>query len=57
MEFSALHQKALSRYDELVRQSYKEPVDGKFDDITDSVLEAIENSSDEEEIDLATASS
>ena len=32
-------------------------VDGKFDDITDSVLEAIENSSDEEEIDLATASS
>ena len=42
MEFSALNKKVLSRYDELVHQSYKEPVDGKFDDTTDSVLEAIE---------------
>ena len=32
-------------------------VDDKCDDITDSVLEATENSSDEEEMDLATASS
>ena len=57
MEFSALNKKALSRYDKLIRQSYKELVDGKFDDINDFVLEAIENSSDEEEIDLATTSS
>lgn len=57
MEFSAQNEKALSRYEELVRQSYKEPVDGKFDDITDSVLQDIENSSDEEIDFVATATS
>ena len=46
MEFNALNKKALSRYKELVCQSY----------ITDSILQDIENSSNEEEIaqELAT---
>ena len=40
-----------ARYNDLVQKSYQEPVDGKFEDITDTILEDINNSSDEDTID------
>ena len=39
---------ALSRYEALVNQYYKEPVDGKFEDVTATILNDIDLDTDEE---------
>ena len=49
MEHNTQNKEALSRYNDLVLKSYEEPVDGKFQDITDTILEDINNSSDEDD--------
>ena len=49
MDYSPQNQVALTRYEELVKRSYQEPVDGEFEDITTTILEEIDNSSDEED--------
>lgn len=40
--------KALAKYEELVTKYYNEPVDGKFEDVTNEVLEGLESDTDEE---------
>ena len=37
---------ALAKYKELVSQNYKEPVDGKFEDVTDMILKEFESDSE-----------
>uniref|UniRef100_A0A1X7VMT9 Uncharacterized protein n=1 Tax=Amphimedon queenslandica TaxID=400682 RepID=A0A1X7VMT9_AMPQE len=44
----------MAKYKELVACSYKEPVDGKFEDITDMILGQLNESSSEEESDVNT---
>ena len=43
--------KALKKYEYLVSENYKEPINGTFDDVTASVLEALksDDASDTEE--------
>ena len=51
MDYSPQNKDALLKYESLVEQYYKEPVDGKFEDITESILKDLE--SDEETDDEA----
>ena len=44
---------ALFKYESLVEQDYKEPVDGKFEDVTDTVLKDLGSDADEETDDEA----
>ena len=46
MEYSSQNKDALFKYESLVEQYYKEPVDGKFDDVTDTVLKDLESDAD-----------
>ena len=48
MEYSPQNKVALCKYESLVEQYYKEPVDGKFEDVTDTVLKDLEYDADEE---------
>ena len=48
MEYSPQNKDALFKYESLVEQYYKEPVDGKFEDITKTVLKDLESDADEE---------
>ena len=48
MDYSPQNKDALLKYKSLVEQYYKEPVDGKFEDITDSVLKDLESDADKE---------
>ena len=43
---------ALQKYEELVHQNYKEPVDGAFEDATDAILAALKHDSDSDEMNL-----
>ena len=43
------YKKALVKYEEFVTKLYKEPKDGKFEDVTDEVLEGLDSDTDEEE--------
>ena len=53
MEYSSRNKNALFKYKSLVEQYYKEPVHGKFDDVTDTVLKDLESDADEETDDEA----
>ena len=53
MDYSPQNKDGLSKYESLVEQYYKEPVDGKFEDITDTVLKDLESDADEETDDEA----
>ena len=48
MECNSQNKDALSRYEALVNQYYKEPVDGKFEDVTATILNNIDSDTDEE---------
>ena len=48
MEYSPQNKDALLKYESLIEQYYKQPVDGKFDDVTDTVLKGLESDADEE---------
>ena len=48
MECNSQNKDALSRYEALVNQYYKEPVDGKFEDVTATILNDIDSDTDEE---------
>ena len=49
MEYHPQNKDALFKYDSLVEQCYKEPgVDGKFEDITKTVLKDLESDANEE---------
>jgi len=39
---------AMKKYEVLVQEHYQEPVDGKFEDATASILEALDSDSDED---------
>lgn len=49
MNYTSQNKEALSRYEKLVTISYEQPVDGKFQDITATILKDLDNSSDEDE--------
>lgn len=51
MEYSDKNQAAISKYKELVGKHYKEPVDGKFEDITATVLQELEQDSSSDDDD------
>ena len=53
MEYSEKNKDALTKYESLVAWYYKEPVDGKYEDITRNVLDSLD-SSEEEESDMET---
>ena len=48
MDYSPQNKDALFKYESLVEQYYKEPVDGKFEDVTDTVLKDLESDADAE---------
>ena len=50
MDISENNVIALQKYEELVHHNYKEPVDGAFEDATDSILAALKHDSDSDEI-------
>ena len=39
---------AMKKYESLVEEYYKEPVDGKFEDATDDILESLKSDNDED---------
>ena len=49
MDYSPQNKDALFKYESLVEQYYKEPVDGKFEDFTDTVLRDLEDADDEKD--------
>ena len=49
MKCSLANEAALTKYKELVTKNYKEPEDGKFEDITNEVLQDLDSDTDEEE--------
>ena len=53
MEYSEKNKDALTKYESLVARYYKEPVDGKYEDITRNVLDSLD-SSEEEKSDMET---
>ena len=48
MEYSPQNKDAMLKYESLVKQYYKEPVDGIFEDVTNTVLKDLEDDADEE---------
>ena len=48
-----MHKHALFKYESLVEQYYREAVDSKFEDVTDTVLKDLESDADEETDDEA----
>ena len=43
MEYSLQNKDAMVKYDSIISHSYKEPVDGNFEDISDVILGQIAN--------------
>ena len=50
MECNLQNKNALTRYEALVNQYYKEPVDGKFEDVIATILNNIDLDTDEEKV-------
>ena len=50
MECNSQNKDALTRYEALVNQYYKEPVVGKFQDVTATILNNIDSDTDEETV-------
>ena len=46
MELTEKNQQCLDKYETLVGEKYKEPVDGKFEDATDSILQRLKEPED-----------
>ena len=46
MEQNEENKLALGKYESLVKEHYKEPIDGEFDDATASILEGIASSTE-----------
>ena len=49
MDFSEDNKISILKYEALVNERYKEPIDGKFEDATQSILEGLKLASDEED--------
>lgn len=49
MEYSPQNKDAMFKYEFLVKQCYREPVDGNFEDVTHTVLKDLESDADAEE--------
>ena len=49
MDFSEDNKISILKYEALVNERYKEPIDGKFEDATQSILEDLKLASDEED--------
>lgn len=41
MKLTELNKLAIKKYEALVEEKYKEPIDGKFEDVTAAILEKI----------------
>ncbi len=54
MEFSDKKKLAVDEFKRLVDEHYKEPVDGKFLDATNQILEELKSPSDDEELDYSS---
>ena len=48
MEYNSQNKDTISRYEALVGQYYKEPVEGNFEDITATILNDIDSDTGEE---------
>ena len=46
MPYSPANKEAMMKYEDLVNKRYKEPEDGKFEDATKEILEAVSGDSD-----------
>ena len=46
LDLTEKNQQCLDRYETVVGEKYKEPVDGKFEDATDSILQRLKESED-----------
>ena len=51
MTFDAKKKKALTKYDKIVGENYREPIDGRFEDATAAVLKGIYASDEEDDED------
>ena len=49
MELTEKNRQCLNKYETLVGEKYKEPVDGKFEDATDSILQRLKEPKDQED--------
>ena len=49
MPYSPANNEAMIMYEDLVNKRYKEPQDGKFEDATKEILEAVSGDSDTDE--------
>ena len=49
MELTEENRQCLNKYETLVGEKYKEPVDGKFEDATDSILQRLKEPEDQED--------
>ena len=48
IDFSSQNKDALFKYESLIEHYYNEPVDSKFEDVTDTVLQDLDSDADEE---------
>ena len=46
LDLTEKNQQCLDRYETVVGEKYKEPVDGKFEDATDSILQKLKEPED-----------
>ncbi len=51
LDYNPQNQAAIVEYDALVQRLYKEPVDGKFDDVTETVLKGVAEDTDDDDDD------
>ena len=51
MEYTEKNKLCVEQYEALIREKYKEPIDGKFEDATASIFEGLKQPEDEESSD------
>ena len=51
MEYTEKNKLCVEQYEALIREKYKEPIDGRFEDATASILEGLKQPEDEENSD------
>ena len=49
MKLTEKNRQCLNKYETLVGEKYKEPVDGKFEDAPDSILQRLKEPEDQED--------
>ncbi len=47
MDYSEKNRQCINKYETLVNEKYKEPVDGKFEDATDAILRKLKEDDDD----------